>query len=103
MTDPISAWCARFDLLVWRVGQGEHPLVEELARLSDEAVVLARPASASERRQLLDRLARADQVVTAAQQDVSTRLTELPAQRRAARRYVATPQVRQRRTAGEPR
>lgn len=90
--DPIEGWCTRIDVVAWKVTQGEYALVGRLADLSDEAIVLAQVADVAERAKILSRLRRAADVIRAAQLEVRGRIDELPARRRAARRYVATPQ-----------
>lgn len=91
-----KAWCARFDVLVWRVERGEHKLVTGLGAMSDEAVALARLLPQDARKPLMDRLVHAERVLRTSQSEIALRIEELPSQRRAARRYVATPQLRPR-------
>lgn len=94
MTDAVETWCLRMDTLAFKVGQGDYAAVTRLADLSDEAIALARTLPPERRTRILDRLRRAVSVINEAHADVGRQLEELPAKRRAARRYVATPQVR---------
>lgn len=88
----LASWCTRIDVVVWKVSRGDHGMVTRLAELSDEAIGMAPGLTLDERATLLGRLQKAELVIRAAQEDVRTRLEELPARRRAARRYVAAPQ-----------
>ena len=100
MTSASSAWCARMDVLVWRVERGEDGLMDQLCAASDAGVALAAGLPPEDLALIRDRLARAVGAATKAKDDLAGRIDELPALSRAARRYVAAPLVRSRRTAG---
>ena len=92
MSDALTSWSTRIDVVAWKVSRGDHGMVCRLAELSDEAIRMAPGLSLEERATVLARLQRADAVIRTAQEEVRSRLAELPARRRAARRYVAAPQ-----------
>jgi hypothetical protein len=88
----VQRWITEVDVAAWQVGRGEYQYVPRLAELSDEAIGLAREVHADARAPILDRLRHVEGVIRAAQGDVQARLAELPGRRRAARRYLSTPQ-----------
>ncbi len=88
----LASWCTQIDVVVWKVSRGDHGMVTRLAELSDEAIRMAPELTPEERATLLARLQKAEIVIRTAQEEVRSRLEELPARRRAARRYVAAPQ-----------
>ncbi len=85
-------WCTRIDTIAWRVSRGEHDRVGELGDLSDEVIRLAPGLSNVERAEALARLKRAATTIADAAATVREQIDTLPARRRAARQYVASPQ-----------